>query len=219
MKKFVNFLLAVLTLTSLLLYNLPVSAASIENPYSQFIDDPYYDITSDFIDKIVDKLSKLPASGNVSIDYLIEEILLHRAILFSSNNISSYSKNPELIDITDDIIDNYTGELREMRIELARIIDTYSKKEKLPDKDTNYIKQYKVIINELSKKLSEISKDDSNEKTYIKQAIALLQASHDISSINDNFDESPLVKKISENEVTNTESYISRLKTLETAIK
>lgn len=219
MKKFVNFLLAVLTLTSLLLYNLPVSAASIENPYSQFIDDPYYDITSDFIDKIVDKLSKLPASGNVSIDYLIEEILLHRAILFSSNNISSYSKNPELIDITDDIIDNYTGELREMRIELARIIDTYSKKEKLPDKDANYIKQYKVIINELSKKLSEISKDDSNEKTYIKQAIALLQASHDISSINDNFDESPLVKKISENEVTNTESYISRLKTLETAIK
>lgn len=219
MKKFVNFLLAVLTLTSLLLYNLPVSAASIENPYSQFIDDPYYDITSDFIDKIVDKLSKLPASGNVSIDYLIEEILLHRAILFSSNNISSYSKNPELIDITDDIIDNYTGELREMRIELARIIDTYSKKEKLPDKDANYIKQYKVIINELSKKLSEISENDSNEKTYIKQAIALLQASHDISSINDNFDESPLVKKISENEVTNTESYISRLKTLETAIK
>ena len=109
MKKIISFLLAILTLLSMLLCNLSVSATCIENPYSQFIDDPYYEVTHDYINGIVSKLSNLPASGSVCIDYLGEEILLHRAILFATHNIESYSSNPELTDISDDIIDNYTG--------------------------------------------------------------------------------------------------------------
>lgn len=219
MKKLLSFLLSALTLTSILLCNLSTSASCIENPYSQFVDDPYYEVTSDYINGIVDKLSKLPASGSVCIDYLGEEILLHRAILFASNNIESYSNNPELLDITDDIIDSYTGELREMREELGTLIDTYEKNKEQLKEDDDYIKQYKVIVDKLVKDLSLVKSSDNNEVTYIKQAIAILQASHDISSINNKCAKSALVKKIAKNEITNTEGYISRLKTLEAAFK
>lgn len=219
MKRFLSCLLAILTLLSMILCNLPVSASSIENPYSQFVDDPYYEVTSDFITGITDKLSKLPASGSVCIDYLAEEILLHRAILFATTNIESYSNNPELTDISDDIIDNYTGELKEMRIELSKLIDTYGKNKEVLKEDDDYIKQYKLIVNKLIKDLSEIKESESNEKAYIQQAIALLQASHDISSIDNKCATSELVKEIAKDEITNTQGYISRLKTLESALK
>ena len=219
MKKIITFLLAILTLLSMILYNLPVSAACIENPYSQFIDDPYYEVTSDYINGIVSKLSKLPSSGSVCIDYLGEEILLHRAILFATHNIESYSSNPELIDISEDIIDNYTGELKEMRIELSRLIDTYGKSKEQFKEDTEYIKQYKVIIDKLQKDLAAVKASDSNEISYINQAIALLQASHDISALDNKCAKSELVKEISKNETTNTQAYISRLKTLQSALK
>lgn len=219
MKKIVCFLLAILTLLSMLLCSLPVSATCIENPYSQFIDDPYYEVTHDYINGIVSKLSNLPASGSVCINYLGEEILLHRAILFATNNIESYSSNPELIDISDDIIDNYTGELKELRIELSKLIDTYGKNKEKFKEDAEYIKQYKVIIDKLQKDLSAISPSESNEMTYIKQVISLLQASHDISALDNKCAKSELVKEISKNEVTNTEAYISRLKILESALK
>ena len=219
MKKIISFLLAILTLLSMLLCNLSVSATCIENPYSQFIDDPYYEVTHDYINGIVSKLSNLPASGSVCIDYLGEEILLHRAILFATHNIESYSSNPELTDISDDIIDNYTGELKEMRIELSKLIDTYGKDKNLLKEDTEYIKQYKTIIDKLKKDLSQINASDSNEVTYIKEAIAILQASRDLSSIDNKCAKSDLVKEIAKNEITNTEAYISRLKTLEKALK
>lgn len=219
MKKFICFLLAMLTLVSMLLFSLPVSATCIENPYSQFIDDPYYEVTSDYITGIVSKLSNLSASGSICIDYLGEEILLHRAILFATHNIESYSSNPELTDISDDMIDNYTGEIKEMRIELSKLIDTYGKtKEQFKD-DTEYIKQYKVIIDKLQKDLAEVKASDSNEIAYIKQAIAILQASYSISLLDNKCAKSELVKETSKSEIINTQAYISRLKLLESSLK
>lgn len=219
MKKFICFLLSMLTLVSMLLFSLPVSATCIENPYSQFIDDPYYEVTSDYITGIVSKLSNLSASGSICIDYLGEEILLHRAILFATHNIESYSSNPELTDISDDMIDNYTGEIKEMRIELSKLIDTYGKtKEQFKD-DTEYIKQYKVIIDKLQKDLAEVKASDSNEIAYIKQAIAILQASYSISLLDNKCAKSELVKETSKSEIINTQAYISRLKALESSLK
>lgn len=219
MKKLISFLLSALTIVSMIFYSLPVSAASVENPYSQFIDDPYYKVTSNYLNEIVDKLSNLKSSGNTCIDYLGEEILLHRAILFTTNNIQSYSSNPELNDIADDMLDNYTGELREMRDELAGLINNYNKDKKEVKEKNNYIKDYGVIIDKLKKELSQISTSDSNEIVYIKQAVAILQASYDISSINNNCVESPVAKEIAKNEINNTQAYISRLKTLENSLK
>ena len=219
MKKLISFLLSALTIVSMIFYSLPVSAASVENPYSQFIDDPYYKVTSNYLNEIVDKLSNLKSSGNTCIDYLGEEILLHRAILFTTNNIQSYSSNPELNDIADDMLDNYTGELREMRDELAGLINNYNKDKKEVKEKNNYIKDYGVIIDKLKKELSQISTSDSNEIAYIKQAVAILQASYDISSINNNCVESPVAKEIAKNEINNTQAYISRLKTLENSLK
>ena len=219
MKKLISFLLSALTIVSMIFYSLPVSAASVENPYSQFIDDPYYKVTSNYLNEIVDKLSNLKSSGNTCIDYLGEEILLHRAILFTTNNIQSYSSNPELNDITDDMLDNYTGELREMRDELAGLINNYNKDKKEVKEKNNYIKDYGVIIDKLKKELSQISTSDSNEIAYIKQAVAILQASYDISSIDNNCVKSPVAKEIAKNEINNTQAYISRLKTLENSLK
>ena len=219
MKKFICFLLAMLTLVSMLLFSLPVSATCIENPYSQFIDDPYYEVTSDYITGIVSKLSNLSASGSICIDYLGEEILLHRAILFATHNIESYSSNPELTDISDDMIDNYTGEIKEMRIELSKLIDTYGKtKEQFKD-DTEYIKHYKVIIEKLQKDIAEVKASDSNEIAYIKQASAILQASYSISLLDNKCAKSELVKETSKSEIINTQAYISRLKALESSLK
>ena len=124
-----------------------------------------------------------------------------------------------MIDITDDIIDNYTGELKEMRIELSKLIDTYGKDKNLLKEDTEYIKQYKTIIDKLKKDLSQINASDSNEVTYIKEAIAILQASRDLSSIDNKCAKSDLVKEIAKVTITNTEEYISRLKMLEKALK
>ena len=118
-----------------------------------------------------------------------------------------------------DIIDNYSGELKELRIELSKLIDTYGKNKEKFKEDAEYIKQYKVIIDKLQKDLSAISPSESNEMTYIKQVISLLQASHDISSIDNKCVKSEVVKKTSKNEITNTEAYISRLKTLESTLK
>lgn len=219
MKKLISFLLSALTIVSMIFYSLPVSAASVENPYSQFIDDPYYKVTSNYLNEIVDKLSNLKSSGNTCIDYLGEEILLHRAILFTTNNIQSYSSNPELNDIADDMLDNYTGELREMRDELAGLINNYNKDKKEVKEKNNYIKDYGVIIDKLKKELSQISTSDSNEIAYIKQAVAILQASYDISSIDNNCVKSPVAKEIAKNEINNTQAYISRLKTLENSLK
>ena len=53
MKKIICFLLAMLSLVSMLLCSIPVSASCIENPYSQFIDDPYYEVTSEYLTGIV----------------------------------------------------------------------------------------------------------------------------------------------------------------------
>ena len=69
MKKLISFLLSALTIVSMIFYSLPVSAASVENPYSQFIDDPYYKVTSNYLNEIVDKLSNLKSSGNTSSGY------------------------------------------------------------------------------------------------------------------------------------------------------
>lgn len=239
MKKHLSLLLSILILTIILFNNLSVYAFSSyttdpidtstlndltqitevsEDPYSAFIDDSYYNITNDYLTTIINKLSSLPPSGNPCIDYLGEEILLHRAILFISHIIQGYTSNPELIDITDDIIENYTGELKEMRIELAKLIDN-SKKNNSSKFDDSYYKEFNPIANKLSTDFSKISSKDSNDLTYIKEVLILLQASHDIADIDSICTNNDLVSKISKNSLTNTSGYISRLTTLKNSIK
>ena len=144
--------------------------------------------------------------------------MLHRAILFTSHIIQGYTSNPELIDITDDIIENYTGELKEMRIELAKLIDN-SKKNNSSKFDDSYYKEFNPIANKLSTDFSKISSKDSNDLTYIKEVLILLQASHDIADIASICTNNDLVSKISKNSLTNTSGYISRLTTLKNSIK
>ena len=239
MKKNLNLFLATLTLSTLVTSSIPTYAYEpnhiditetstsdnsletnelAENPYSSFIDDPYYNITTDYLNGIIDKLTKLPASGSVCIDYLAEEILLHRAILFTSHNIQGYTSNPELIDIIDDIMDNYTGELKEMREELNKLIENAKNTKDLKE-DTEYHKNYKIIADKLSKEISKIPANESNELTYIKEINALLQASHDIALLDNKCAKNELVKEIAKVTITNTEEYMSRLKTLEQSLK
>lgn len=239
MKRNLSLFLATLTLSTLVTSSIPTYAYEpniidttetsssdssletnelAENPYSSFIDETYYNITTDYLNGIIDKLTKLPASGSVCIDYLSEEILLHRAILFASHNIQGYTSNPELIDIIDDIVDNYTGELKEMREELNKLIENAKNTKDLKE-DTEYHKNFKVIADKLSKEISKIPTNESNELTYIKQINAILQASHDIALLDNKCAKSELVKEIAKNEVTNTQAYISRLKTIQSALK
>lgn len=239
MKRNLSLFLATLTLSTLVTSSIPTYAYEpniidttetsssdssletnelAENPYSSFIDETYYNITTDYLNGIIDKLTKLPASGSVCIDYLSEEILLHRAILFANHNIQGYTSNPELIDIIDDIVDNYTGELKEMREELNKLIENAKNTKDLKE-DTEYHKNFKVIADKLSKEISKIPTNESNELTYIKQINAILQASHDIALLDNKCAKSELVKEIAKVTITNTEEYMSRLKTLEQALK
>ena len=222
MKKHLSLLLSILILTIILFNNLSVYAFSSyttdpidtstlndltqitevsEDPYSAFIDDSYYNITNDYLTTIINKLSSLPPSGNPCIDYLGEEILLHRAILFTSH-----------------IIQGYTSKLKEMRIELAKLIDN-SKKNNSSKFDDSYYKEFNPIANKLSTDFSKISSKDSNDLTYIKEVLILLQASHDIADIDSICTNNDLVSKISKNSLTNTSGYISRLTTLKNSIK
>ena len=214
MKKHLSLLLSILILTIILFNNLSVYAFSSyttdpidtstlndltqitevsEDPYSAFIDDSYYNITNDYLTTIINKLSSLPPSGNPCIDYLGEEILLHRAILFTSHIIQGYTSNPELID--------------------------NSKKNNSSKFDDSYYKEFNPIANKLSTDFSKISSKDSNDLTYIKEVLILLQASHDIADIDSICTDNDLVSKISKNSLTNTSGYISRLTTLKNSIK
>ena len=214
MKKHLSLLLSILILTIILFNNLSVYAFSSyttdpidtstlndltqitevsEDPYSAFIDDSYYNITNDYLTTIINKLSSLPPSGNPCIDYLGEEILLHRAILFTSHIIQGYTSNPELID--------------------------NSKKNNSSKFDDSYYKEFNPIANKLSTDFSKISSKDSNDLTYIKEVLILLQASHDIADIDSICTNNDLVSKISKNSLTNTSGYISRLTTLKNSIK
>ena len=146
-----------LTLISTPMNSISISAKITENPYSQFIDDPYYENSFDAINGIKDRLSNLPASKIVSIDFLSQEILLHRMSLLISTIIQSYSSNPELIEIAEDILDDYPGEIREMREVLNKLINSSEVKEASTN-DTEYMKEYKNVITQVNKELSGIWK-------------------------------------------------------------
>ena len=105
-----------------------------------------------------------------------------------------------------------------MRIELAKLIDN-SKKNNSSKFDDSYYKEFNPIANKLSTDFSKISSKDSNDLTYIKEVLILLQASHDIADIDSICTNNDLVIKISKNSLTNTSGYISRLTTLKNSIK
>ena len=75
------------------------------------------------------------------------------------------------------------------------------------------------VVHDDSSTKSKISSKDSNDLTYIKEVLILLQASHDIANIDSICTNNDLVSKISKNSLTNTSGYISRLTTLKNSIK
>ena len=76
-----------------------------------------------------------------------------------------------------------------------------------------------VLQSHVRSYFSKISSKDSNDLTYIKEVLILLQASHDIADIDSICTNNDLVSKISKNSLTNTSGYISRLTTLKNSIK
>lgn len=86
MKRNLSLFLATLTLSTLVTSSIPTYAYEpniidttetsssdssletnelAENPYSSFIDETYYNITTDYLNGIIDKLTKLPASAEL----------------------------------------------------------------------------------------------------------------------------------------------------------
>lgn len=221
MKKFTKKLcafLAVLTLSSIFIGNLSISAQTIEDPYANYIDDPYTEVTGDYIKGLTDRLINFKPSGDVCVDYLYQEILLHRALLFTAYNIEQFTQNPELLDIADDIDEYYLGELRELRNSLPNIIKQL-KAENLKNDDTAYMKDYKDVIDNMNKELSSINSNESAESTYIKQSIALLEAIDSLSKNSLKYSKNTLTKDISDSIVKNTSTYIARLQTLQKSLK
>lgn len=221
MKKFTRKLcafLAIFTLTYVFISNLPTSAQTIEDPYANYIDDPYTEVTGDYIKGLTDRLNNFKPSGDVSIDYLYQEILLHRALLFTAYSIKQFTQNPELLDIADDIDEYYLGELRELRNSLPYVINQI-KAENLKNDDTAYMKDYKDVINKMNKELSSINSNENTESTYIKQNIALLEAIELLSKNSLKYSNNTLTKNISDSIVKNTPTYTTILQTLQKSLK
>ena len=213
-----SLFLAILTLTSIFFTNISVSANSLEDPYAKYIDDTYMETTNNYIKGLTDRLIKFIPSKNVCIDYLYQEILLHRLLLFTSYTVEQYTKNPELLDITDDITDYYSGQLKELRDSLPEVINSI-KSQNLKNDDADYMKDYKGIVDKMILDLSSIKNDESFESTYIKQSIAILEAIYSLSNNSLKYSKNTLTKEISESIVKNTPTYISRLQTLQKSIK
>lgn len=211
-------LLAILTLTSIFNVNITTFAQTIEDPYSNYIDDPYIEVTNDYIQGLADRLTKFKPSGDVAVDYLSQEILLHRALLFASYNVEQFTKNPELLDITDDITDYYLGELKELKELLPNVIKEIKSKN-LKNDDTTYMNDYKGIIDNMNKELSSINSKESAEVIYLKQSLAILQAMYSLSQNSLKYSKGTLTKEISESIVKDTPTYISKLQELQKNLK
>lgn len=216
-KKLYAFL-AVLTVSSIFISNITTSAKTIEDPYANYIDDPYIEATNDYIKGLTDRLTNFKPSGDVWVDYLYQEIVLHRALLFVAHNIEQFTKNPQLLDIADDIDDYYLGELTELRELLPNVIKQI-KAENLKNDDTAYMKDYKDVIDKMNKDLSSINSNESDEATYIKQSIALLEAIDSLSKNGLKYSKNTLTKDIADSIVKNTSGYITRLQTLQKNLK
>ena len=53
---------------------------------------------------------------------MLQEILLHRALLSAEYNIEWFTRSPKLLDIAVDIDEYYLGELRELIDSLPNVI-------------------------------------------------------------------------------------------------
>lgn len=216
--KKLSLFLAALSLFSMLSNSISTYAQYSEDPYSKYVDDPYIETTKDFIGGLTYRLSKFTPSKDVAVDFLYQEILLHRALLFATYSIEEYTRNPELLDITDDITDFYSGEIKEIRETLSKITGLL-KTTDLKNDDTAYIKDYKSVIAKMSDELSSTTPKESAEETYIKQSLALLEAIYSLAENSVKYSKNTLTKDISESIIKNTSSYINRLQTLQKSIK
>lgn len=217
-KKFLSLFLASLTLLSILSNSILVSAKSFEDPYSKYMVDSYIETTNDYIYGLADRLIKFTPSKDVCVDFLYQEILLHRALLFTTSNIESFTKNPELLDITDDISDYYSGELKEMREALTNLI-TLLKTTDFKNDDTAYMKDYKAVIDKMVSELSTTNAKESDEATYLKQSLAILDAIYSLAENSLKYSKNTLTKEIAESIIKNTDTYINSLQALQKTIK
>lgn len=211
------FSLVLIFLLTLMNTNLVFPCAQcIEDPYSQFVDDPYYENTSDTITGIVNQLKNLPASGNVNIDFLAEEILLHKIVVNTSAVVTGYVKNSEISNYTSDAIDGYSGQLREMRILLSDLLSNKDKIDK-SNTDKEYMADAKAIIDTLSKELNSINPDDEVEIIYLKQNMATLKAANALAQNEVKYSKNKITSEISDNIIKFTTTDLSRLSTIEKA--
>ena len=185
-------------------------AQCTEDPYSQLVDDPYYDATYDTIKGLIDKLQNLPASGNINVDFLSQEISLFKGIVSTASTIDGYTKNPEITSFTTDVLDDYSNHLRELRILLNDLLKDKSKIDKAND-DKAYMNDYKEIINTLSKDIENTDVNENPEITYIKQTLAFMKAANALALNEATYSKNTLIREIAENILKATDRDIIKL--------
>lgn len=197
MKKTISCLL----LTLCLVNNTLVTQAITINNNLSFVDsgkvDDVFDIRAKLtIKAIEDVLNATKPTGNIDIDYLNQMVKQHSEEIQLSLAIQSYTDNPTIINLANDILAAENGELREMRIYRKELFDKYKAGS---EQDKEYIDESKKIQETMFKNFKDYKVTADDDKDYLNYILIGNNAAIDISKTALKSLKNDTTKKIAQN--------------------
>lgn len=198
MKKTISCLLLTLCLVN---NSLVTQAITINNNNLSLVDsgkvEDVFDLRAKVAIKAVeDVLKATKPTGNIDIDYLNQMIKKHSEEIQLSLAIQSYTNNPTIISLANDILAAENGELREMRIYRKELFDKYKAGS---EEDKEYIDESKKIQENMFKSFKDYKPTANDDKDYLNYILIGNNASIDMSKLALKSLKNDITKKIAQN--------------------
>lgn len=196
MKRFLIAMLIGFNLISIPVYAKPLNKIDTECMKIDIAEDVFYSRAIEIIKSMENTLSNIPITGDVDVDYLNQMIALHEEEIQLSLIIQSYTSNPQIIELAEDIVEAENGELREMRILRKELIKDVKKD---AEKSQIYSAAYKEIIQKSFKDLKSYKSTGSSEKDYLNIMAINNKIGIELSANLLKHSQNDIVKKIAQN--------------------
>lgn len=196
MKRFLIAMLIGCNLISIPVYAKPLSRIETECMKIDIAEDVFYSKAIEIIKNMERVLSNIPITGDVDIDYLNQMIALHDEEIKLSLIIQSYTSNPQIIELSGDILEAENGELREMRILRKELLKEVKKDS---EKSKAYTDAYKEIIKNSFKDLNSYKSTGNAEKDYLNIMALNNKIGIELSANLLKHSQNDIVKKIAQN--------------------
>lgn len=216
MKRFLIAMLIGCNLISIPVYAQTLSKVEAECVNIKSEEDIFFTRAQNIIKNMENKLTNVPITGDLDIDYLNQMIALHDEEIQLSLIIQSYISNPQVIELASDIVDYENGELREMRIlrnELGKNI------KKNPEKEKAYIDEYNATIQKTFKELKDYKESGNIAKDYLNLIAINNKTGIELSNSLLKSSQNDTVKKIAQNIIKTKGEQITEINRILPALK